>query len=349
MNEPVRSDYDVPIGGYQHPEPPQEPIQEPPPLPRQEVGGFGGQTIRALERGHKVGDQYKRRKQREKLFKSLLAMERKGVRIFTQDAVKSFGKGIVEYFPPQEFYYDKNGRFKTYDWYKHASAGVMKYMQEQAARMEAEARRSKTKSQFEAAKGAKSRGEAYEGAIPAGGYGEIEGPVADYIGQKPSEQTMYEERGRQKREAMGGSSKPRSFESDAGRVDALYRRAVDDVRTVEEEISEYKQNVLDIESELARTKQALKGESAAIMPEEAEALQKKAESLEKRLRQARSDRDKAKSRLDDLEEKRFKAELIRDMYRRHGGKISYPEAARKVDEELKLGDKAGNPLELPRK
>lgn len=349
MNEPVRSDYDVPIGGYQHPEPPQEPIQEPSPLPRQDVGGFGGQTIRALERGHKVSDEYKRRKQREKLFKSLLAMERKGVRIFTQDAVKSFGKGIVEYFPPQEFYYDKNGRFRTYDWYKHASAGVMKYMQEQAARMEAEARRSKTKSQFEAAKGAKSRGEAYEGAIPAGGYGEIEGPVADYIGQKPSEQTMYEEQGRQKREAMGGSSTPRTHESDAGRVDTQYRNAVKDVETAEKEMREYEQNVLEIESELAQTKQAIKSESDFATPEQVEGLQKKVQSLEKRLRLARGDRDKAKARIEEYEEKRFKAELIRDTYRRHGGKISYAEATRKVEEELKLGDKAGNPLELQRK
>lgn len=343
MNAPVKSDYDVPlageaIGGYQHPEPPRQPVQEAPPIPRQQVPGFGGQVIDAQKRGHQMSRAYQERKKREKLFKSLLAMEKKGVRLFTQDAVKTFGKGIVDYFPPQELFYDKDGRFKTFEWYKRATVGVQKFMQEKAAQMEKAEKTARTKSQFEAARGAKTRGEAYEGAIPAGGYADIEGPVGDYIGQKPSEGEAFKESGRQKRAAIGAASSPqKAFETDAGRVDSQYRNAVEDARLINEEIT-------DLNREIDQLKASVESEEsqAFMTPEEVE---KQKDMLWRK----RKERWQKKKQAAEIEEELRKAEMIRDLYRKHGGKISYPEAARRVEEKMKSGDKADNPLDLPRK
>jgi len=142
----------------------------------------------------------------ENIFRRVLGMGMKGVKLFEQDAVKRMGKGVLEWLPPKEFYYDDNGRFNAMNWYKHASVGLIEYDKRMKAQHEAESERQRTQQFIQGSAGAQDRRTAIEQGGAAADYQFPEGVGAgDYIGAIPTslQQQQEKRRGQQQGQSSG--------------------------------------------------------------------------------------------------------------------------------------------------
>lgn len=136
---------------------------------------------------------------RQQQYEKILKLGRAGVEKFIREAHQKFsplGIDVLGALPPQELYFDNEGRFRTLEWYEHATKGIMDAVRQAAEAKKAEAAAQGNKRFAEAAGAAGNSMEAITKGLEATGYAPMSDEQKAIVGAKQRDETaaMAQER-----------------------------------------------------------------------------------------------------------------------------------------------------------